>query len=62
MQRDAKHLTQEELAAMVHKSVDTIGKIERGERWPSIQNMIDLSKVLDKRIEYCLMNQLQVML
>lgn len=57
MQRDAKHLTQEELAAMVHKFVDTIGKIERGERWPSIQLLIDLSNVLKKSIDYFLMDQ-----
>ncbi len=57
MQSDAKHLTQEQLASMVHKSVDTIGKIERGEWWPSIQLLIDLGNVLDKSIDYFLMDQ-----
>lgn len=57
MQRDAKKLSQEDLAAKVNRSVDTIGKIERGERWPSIQLLIDLSNVLDKSIDYFLMDQ-----
>lgn len=37
--RNSQHLTQEELAEKVSLSTDMIGRIERGETMPSVENL-----------------------
>lgn len=37
--RNSQHLTQEELAEKVSLSTDMIGRIERGEIMPSVENL-----------------------
>lgn len=45
--REAKHLTQEQLAEMVDKSTSQIAFIERGERAPSLPTFLDIISVLE---------------
>lgn len=45
--REAKHLTQEQLAELVDKSAAHIGLIERGERAPSLATFLDIISVLE---------------
>ncbi len=45
--REAKHLTQEEVAELVDKSAAHIGLIERGERAPSLATFMDMTSVLE---------------
>ena len=45
--RERFGLTQSELAERANKSLDTVGKIERGSVAPSFETLADFSKVLD---------------
>ncbi|MDR2889715.1 MAG: helix-turn-helix domain-containing protein [Lachnospiraceae bacterium] len=45
--RDAMSLRQEDLAEKANLSVDFISKIERGERFPKLQNFVMLLNELD---------------
>ncbi len=45
--RKEKDITQEDLAELVDKSTEHISYIERGERSPSFELLLDLSRVLD---------------
>ncbi len=45
--REAKDLTQEQLAELVDKSAAHVGLIERGERVPSLATFLDIISVLE---------------
>ena len=43
----AKHLTQEQLAVLIGKGLNFVGKIEVGFSHPSLNTLIDISKALE---------------
>ena len=45
--RERAGLTQSDLAERANKSLDTVGKIERGSVAPSFETLSDFSRVLD---------------
>lgn len=45
--RERAGLTQSDLAEQANKSLDTVGKIERGSVAPSFETLSDFSRVLD---------------
>ena len=45
--RQAKHLTQAQLAEMLDRSTAYIGMIERGKRLPSLMTFLDILEVLE---------------
>ncbi len=45
--RERKNMTQEELAAQIKKSVESVSNIERCVHLPALNTLIDLAKVLD---------------
>lgn len=53
------HMTQEYLAEEVDVSVAFIGQIERGERYPSLQTMINLANALRTTVDYLLMDSIK---
>lgn len=42
-----KHMTQEELAKEIDRSTAYIGMLERGERTPSLETLLDIMEVLE---------------
>lgn len=56
--RRQKGLTQEELAELINKTTDHISLLERGERSPSFEVILDLSEALDVPVHH-LMNLAQ---
>lgn len=56
--RRYKGLTQEELAELINKTTDHISLLERGERSPSFEVILDLSEALDVPVHH-LMNLAQ---
>ena len=48
--RKAKGLTQEDLAALIDKTVETVSNIERGVKLPGLATLEDLRKVLDVKL------------
>ena len=48
--RKAKGLTQEELAAAIDKTVETVSNIERGVKLPGLSTLEDIRKVLDIKL------------
>lgn len=48
--RKAKGLTQEDLAALIDKTVETISNIERGVKLPGLATLEDLRKALDVKL------------
>ncbi len=49
--RLAKHLTQEQLAVQIGKGLNFVGKIEVGFSHPSLNTLIDISKILKIEIK-----------
>jgi transcriptional regulator with XRE-family HTH domain len=52
--RKEKNIIQERLAELVDKTTEHISFIERGERSPSFELLIDLSQALDVSLPYLL--------
>jgi transcriptional regulator with XRE-family HTH domain len=48
--RKNKGLTQEELATLIDKTVETVSNIERGIKLPGLATLEDLRKALDVRL------------
>ena len=48
--RKAKGLTQEDLAALIEKTVETVSNIERGIKLPGLATLEDIRKVLDVKL------------
>lgn len=48
--RKAKGLTQEDLAALIDKTVETVSNIERGVKLPGLATLEDIRKVLDIKL------------
>lgn len=53
--RREKRITQEQFSERIHKSVEHISYIERGERAPSFETILDIAKALEVSVPY-LMN------
>ena len=53
-QRKELHMTQEELARKIHVAVQHVGRMERGERAPSVDILIELSSTLDVSTDFLL--------
>lgn len=49
-----KKLTQEKLAEMANLSVSFLGQIERGDRKPSLETVVNISNVLDISVDILL--------
>jgi len=52
--RKTKKIKQEKLAELVNKATEHISFIERGERAPSLELLLDLSQALDVSLPYLL--------
>lgn len=52
--RKEKNITQERLAELIDKTTEHMSFIERGERSPSFEVLIDLSKALEVSLSYLL--------
>lgn len=52
--RNAKHLSQQALAEIIGKSLNTVGLYERGLRQPSLETLCLLADVLDASTDYLL--------
>jgi len=52
--REARGLTQEQLAAKVHISQSTLGRYEQGERRPDLKVLMEIGRVLGKPLAYFL--------
>lgn len=50
--RKSRNLTQEQLSAMLHISIDHLGKIEVGKRGISIDLLLELSEALDVTLDF----------
>lgn len=48
--RKAKGLTQEDLAALIDKTVETVSNMERGVKLPGLATLDGLRKVLDVKL------------
>lgn len=48
--RKNKGLTQEDLAALINKTVETISNIERGVKLPGLSTLEDIRKVLNVKL------------
>ena len=48
--RKAKGLTQEDLAALIEKTVETVSNIERGMKLPGLATLEDIRRVLDVKL------------
>ncbi len=48
--RKDKGLTQEELATLIDKTVETVSNIERGIKLPGLATLEDIRKVLDVKL------------
>ena len=55
--RAERTLTQEQLAEAIQKSTEHISFLERGERSPSFETLIDLARVLERPFQTSSMNQ-----
>lgn len=49
--REAKHLSQEELAFRISSARNYIGCIERGEKFPSLAIILDIANALDCKLK-----------
>ncbi len=52
--RAAKHLSQQDLADIIDKSLNTVGLYERGLRQPSLETLCLLADTLDVSCDYLL--------
>lgn len=50
--RESKNLEREDLAKMIGKTVSQVGHIERGDGWPPIPVLLQISQALGKDICY----------
>lgn len=50
--RKSRNLTQEQLSAVLHISIDHLGKIEVGKRGISIDLLLDLSEALEVSLDF----------
>lgn len=55
--RRARRLTQEKLAEQVEVSASFIGHLERGEKEPSLETMIRLSRSLEVSMDYLVLGK-----
>lgn len=57
--RVSHHLSQASLAALIDVSTNYIGQIERGDRKPSLETLVELCNALDTSMDYMLSDSLQ---
>ena len=57
--RIAQHLSQASLAALIDVSTNYIGQIERGDRKPSLETLVELCNALNTSMDYMLSDSLQ---
>lgn len=48
--RKAKGLTQEDLAALINQTVETVSNVERGVKLPGLATLEDMRKALDIKL------------
>ena len=58
--REKKRMTQEALAEAVNYSVDHISVIERGQKIPRLDKLVDIANTLDVGTDYLLSSDLNV--
>ena len=58
--REKKHMTQEALAEAVNYSVDHISVIERGQKTPRLDKLVDIANALDVGADFLLDADLRV--
>jgi transcriptional regulator with XRE-family HTH domain len=56
--RKEKNIKQEKLAELVDKATEHISFIERGERAPSLELLLDLARVLNVPLPYLMLQRL----
>lgn len=59
-QRNKHHISQADLAERIDVSTNYIGQIERGDRKPSIETLVDLCNALDTTIDYVLSDSIDL--
>ena len=57
--RVTHHLSQASLAELIDVSTNYIGQIERGDRKPNLETLVDLCNALDTSMDYMLSDNLQ---
>lgn len=58
--RKTHHFSQADLAELIDVSTNYIGQIERGDRKPSLETLVDLCNVLDTSMDYILSDSIHL--